>query len=168
MMHASKLALALAAVLVVGYAAGCHGEEPKSDAGAGAGKEVASSGSASQAAPADDSPGEIVTLPSGLKYQILRPGTGKVPKLTDRVTVHYRGTHTDGTEFDSSYSRHQPATFAVSGVIRGWTEALQLMHEGAKWKLIIPPNLAYGERGAGGVIGPNETLIFEVELLKVG
>jgi FKBP-type peptidyl-prolyl cis-trans isomerase FklB len=109
----------------------------------------------------------VVTLASGLQYKILQEGTGKSPKPTDTVSVNYRGTLIDGTEFDSSYKRGQPATFPVKGVIPGWTEALQLMKEGAKWQLFIPPNLAYGERGAGGVIGPNATLIFEVELLSI-
>ena len=111
--------------------------------------------------------GEVVTTASGLKYEIVEAGTGKQPTLTDTVTVHYRGTLLDGTEFDSSIKRGKPATFPVSGVIKGWTEALQLMKEGAKWKLTIPPDLAYGARGAGGVIGPNETLQFDVELIKV-
>jgi len=111
--------------------------------------------------------GKVVTTASGLKYEIIRPGTGKSPMLGDRVTVNYRGTLTDGKEFDSSYKRGKPATFPVAGVIKGWTEALQLMKEGAKWRLTIPPDLAYGSRGAGNVIGPNETLIFDVELLKV-
>jgi len=116
---------------------------------------------------AQNAGGEMVTTASGLKYQILTSGSGKTPTLSDTVTVNYRGTLTNGTEFDSSYKRGKPATFPVNGVIKGWTEALQLMQEGAKWKLVIPPNLAYGSRGAGGVIGPNETLVFEVELLKV-
>lgn len=109
----------------------------------------------------------LTTLPSGLQYKIITEGTGKTPTSTDRVTVHYSGTLVDGTEFDSSYKRGQPATFAVNGVISGWTEALQLMKEGAKWKLVIPPELAYGKRGAGGLIGPDATLNFEVELIKV-
>jgi FKBP-type peptidyl-prolyl cis-trans isomerase FklB len=109
----------------------------------------------------------VVTLPSGLQYKILNKGSGKSPKATDSVTVNYRGTLIDGTEFDSSYKRNQPATFPVNGVIPGWTEALQLMKEGAKWQLFIPANLAYGERGAGGTIGPNAMLIFEVELISV-
>lgn len=109
----------------------------------------------------------VVTLPSGLQYKVLTPGTGKKPKAADTVTVHYRGTLIDGSEFDSSIKRNEPATFPVSGVIPGWTEALQLMQEGAKWQLVIPASLAYGERGAGQQIGPNSTLIFEVELLKV-
>lgn len=109
----------------------------------------------------------VKTLPSGLQYKEITPGTGKSPKKTDTVTTHYRGTLIDGTEFDSSYKRGQPATFQVSGVIPGWTEALQLMKEGAKWQLFVPSNLAYGERGAGREIGPNATLIFEVELLSV-
>lgn len=109
----------------------------------------------------------VKTLPSGLQYKVIKAGSGKKPKVNETVTVHYRGTLIDGTEFDSSFRRGQPATFQVSGVIRGWTEALQLMEEGAKWQLFIPPNLAYGERGAGGVIGPNATLIFEVELISI-
>lgn len=108
----------------------------------------------------------VVTLPSGLQYVVLADGTGKAPAADDTVTVHYRGTLINGEEFDSSYRRNEPATFAVSGVIKGWTEALQLMKEGAKWQLFIPPQLAYGERGMGA-IGPNELLIFEVELVKV-
>ncbi len=109
----------------------------------------------------------VKTLQSGLQYKVIKAGIGKKPKLSDYVTTHYRGTLIDGTEFDSSYKRGQPATFQVSGVIPGWTEALQLMEEGAKWQLFIPPNLAYGERGAGGVIGPNATLIFEIELISI-
>jgi FKBP-type peptidyl-prolyl cis-trans isomerase FklB len=109
----------------------------------------------------------VKTLPSGLQCKVIKAGTGKKPKLTDTVTAHYRGTLIDGTEFDSSYKRGKPTSFSVSGVIPGWTEALQLMEEGAKWGLFIPPNLAYGERGAGGMIGPNATLIFEVELVSI-
>ena len=109
----------------------------------------------------------VKTLPSGLQYKVIKSGTGKKPKATDTVTTQYRGTLTDGTEFDSSYSRGQPATFPVNGVIPGWTEALQLMEEGAKWQVFVPPNLAYGERGAGPKIGPNATLIFEIELISV-
>jgi FKBP-type peptidyl-prolyl cis-trans isomerase len=109
----------------------------------------------------------VKTLPSGLQYKVITPGTGKSPKLTDTVTTHYRGTLIDGKEFDSSYKRGEPATFPVSGVIAGWTEALQLMKEGAKWQIFLPPNLAYGERGAGRDIGPNATLVFEVELISV-
>lgn len=109
----------------------------------------------------------VKVLPSGLQYKVLRAGGGKQPGPEDTVTVHYRGTLTDGTEFDSSYKRGEPATFPVKGVIAGWTEALQLMKEGAKWQLFIPAELAYGQRGAGRVIGPNAVLIFEVELTKV-
>lgn len=109
----------------------------------------------------------VKTLPSGLQYKVIKEGTGKKPKLSDTVTAQYRGTLVDGTEFDSSYKRGQPASFPVSGVIPGWTEALQLMGEGAKWQLFVPSNLAYGERGASAVIGPNATLIFEVELISV-
>ena len=109
----------------------------------------------------------VKSLPSGLQYREITPGNGKSPTATDTVTTHYKGTLIDGTEFDSSYKRGEPATFPVSGVIAGWTEALQLMKEGAKWELFLPPNLAYGERGAGRDIGPNATLIFEVELISV-
>lgn len=109
----------------------------------------------------------VITLASGLQYKIIKTGSGKTPKAIDSVTVNYRGTLIDGTEFDSSIKRGQPATFQVNGVIPGWTEALQLMREGSKWQLFIPSNLAYGERGAGGTIGPNAVLIFEVELISI-
>ncbi len=109
----------------------------------------------------------VKTLPSGLQYKVMKAGTGKKPKANDTVTVNYRGTLINGTEFDSSYKRGQPATFQVSGVIPGWTEALQLMEQGAKWQLFVPSTLAYGERGAGAQIGPNATLIFEVELISI-
>jgi FKBP-type peptidyl-prolyl cis-trans isomerase FklB len=109
----------------------------------------------------------VVTLPDGLQYKIIKKGTGPSPTKDDTVTVNYRGTLVDGTEFDSSYKRGEPATFPVKGVIPGWTEALPLMKEGAKWRLFIPASLAYGERGAGNVIGPNAVLVFDVELLKV-
>tara|TARA_B100001287_G_scaffold83458_1_gene69613 strand:+ start:9170 stop:9781 length:612 start_codon:yes stop_codon:yes gene_type:complete len=110
---------------------------------------------------------EVTTLESGLQYEILKNGNGPKPKLNDQVTTHYHGTLIDGTVFDSSVDRGQPATFPVSGVIKGWTEALQLMEVGSKWKLYIPYNLAYGEKGAGAQIGPYTTLIFEVELIKI-
>jgi FKBP-type peptidyl-prolyl cis-trans isomerase FklB len=109
----------------------------------------------------------VVTLPSGLQYKVLQAGTGPKPAATDTVVCNYRGTLLDNTEFDSSYKRGQPATFPVSGVIKGWTEALQLMPVGSKWQLFIPTDLAYGDRGAGGQIGPGSTLIFEVELLSI-
>jgi FKBP-type peptidyl-prolyl cis-trans isomerase FklB len=108
----------------------------------------------------------VVTLPSGLQYKILTTGTGPKPSASDSVVCNYRGTLLDGTEFDSSYKRGQPATFPVSGVIKGWTEALQLMPTGSKWQLFIPSDLAYGDRGQGP-IGPNSTLVFEVELLSI-
>jgi FKBP-type peptidyl-prolyl cis-trans isomerase len=109
----------------------------------------------------------IVTLPSGLQYKVLAEGSGQGPKAGDTVVTHYRGTLIDGKEFDSSYSRGEPATFRVNQVIKGWTEALQLMKPGAKWQLFIPSDLAYGERGAGANIGPHAALIFEVELISV-
>ena len=110
----------------------------------------------------------IVTLPSGLQYKILTEGTGPKPAATDTVVCNYKGTLLDNTEFDSSYKRGQPATFPVSGVIKGWTEALQLMPVGSKWQLFIPSELAYGARGGpGGGIGPNATLVFEVELMSI-
>lgn len=109
----------------------------------------------------------VVTLPSGLQYRIVTEGKGKQPKSADSVVAHYRGTLINGTEFDSSYKRNEPATFPVGGVIKGWQEALPLMKEGSKWQVFIPADLAYGPRGAGGAIGPNETLIFEIELISV-
>jgi FKBP-type peptidyl-prolyl cis-trans isomerase len=109
----------------------------------------------------------VVTLPSGLQYKILKEGTGAKPTAGDSVVCNYRGTLINGTEFDSSYKRGQPATFPVTGVIKGWTEALQLMPVGSKWQLFIPPDLAYGERGPSPEIGSDSTLIFEVELLSI-
>jgi FKBP-type peptidyl-prolyl cis-trans isomerase FklB len=109
----------------------------------------------------------VVTLPDGLQYKILTAGTGPKPTASDSVVCNYRGTLINGTEFDSSYKRGQPATFGVDKVIKGWTEALQLMPVGSKWQLVIPSSLAYGERGAGADIGPDSTLIFEVELLSI-
>tara|TARA_B100001758_G_C18385932_1_gene600100 strand:- start:252 stop:923 length:672 start_codon:yes stop_codon:yes gene_type:complete len=109
----------------------------------------------------------VTTTESGLQYEIMSSGSGKKPNAEDKVTVHYHGMLTDGTVFDSSVDRGEPATFPVNGVIPGWVEALQLMSIGDKWKLTIPSKLAYGERGAGGIIGPGETLIFEVELISI-
>jgi FKBP-type peptidyl-prolyl cis-trans isomerase FklB len=110
----------------------------------------------------------VKILPDGLQYKVLTDGSGPKPSATDTVTVNYRGTLIDGKEFDSSYKRGQPASFPVNGVIKGWTEALQLMPVGSKWQLFIPADLAYGDRGAGADIGPGATLIFEVELLSIG
>jgi FKBP-type peptidyl-prolyl cis-trans isomerase FklB len=109
----------------------------------------------------------VTTLPSGLQYKILTAGTGPKPTATDSVVCNYRGTLLNGKEFDSSYKRGQPATFPVNGVIKGWTEALQLMPVGSKWQLFVPADLAYGDRGAGADIGPGATLIFEVELMSI-
>lgn len=109
----------------------------------------------------------VTELPSGLQYQVLKEGDGEIPKATDQVKCHYHGTLIDGTVFDSSVQRGQPAVFPVNGVIQGWVEALQLMSTGSKWRLFIPSDLAYGSHGAGGSIGPHSTLIFDVELLKI-
>jgi len=109
----------------------------------------------------------VVTLASGLQYKILTAGTGKMPTADNTVVCQYRGTLIDGKEFDSSYTRNQPASFQVKGVIKGWTEVLQLMPVGSKWQVFIPPNLAYAERGSGAMIGPNATLIFEIELVAI-
>ncbi len=110
----------------------------------------------------------IKTTPSGLQYEVIKEGTGQRPLATDVVTVHYTGTTIDGKVFDSSVERNEPATFTLNEVIPGWTEGVQLMTVGSKYKLYVPAALAYGEAGAGGVIGPNEVLIFEVELIKIG
>lgn len=109
----------------------------------------------------------VVTLPSGLQYQVLKEGNGKKPSATDQVVCHYEGTLIDGTVFDSSYKRNEPATFGLNQVIAGWTEGVQLMSEGAKYRFFIPYNLAYGERGAGAQIPPFATLVFDVELIQV-
>ncbi len=109
----------------------------------------------------------VKVLPSGLQYKVIKSGDGPSPKETDKVKTHYKGTLINGTEFDNSYSRGEPAVFPVNGVIKGWTEVLQLMKVGDKWEVYIPADLAYGERGAGGTIPPNATLIFEVELLGI-
>ena len=109
----------------------------------------------------------VVTLESGLQYEVIKTGEGTKPTLNDQVTTHYHGTLIDGTVFDSSVERGEPASFPVSGVIKGWTEALQLMNVGSKWRLFVPYDLAYGERGAGPQIGPFTTLIFEVELISI-
>jgi FKBP-type peptidyl-prolyl cis-trans isomerase FklB len=109
----------------------------------------------------------VKTLPSGLQYKIVREGTGATPKMDDKVSTHYRGTLIDGTEFDSSYSRKEPSSFTLRQVIKGWQEALQLMKVGSKWQLFIPSELAYADKGAGRTIGPNATLIFDIELLSI-
>ena len=109
----------------------------------------------------------VISLESGLQYEILKQGNGQIPTINDKITAHYHGTLIDGTVFDSSVDRGEPASFPVNGVIAGWTEALQIMPVGSKWKLYVPSDLAYGERGAGQIIGPYSTLIFEVELLSI-
>lgn len=109
----------------------------------------------------------VIELPSGLQYKVINEGKGNLPKATDKVRCHYHGTLINGSVFDSSVERGQPADFPVNGVIQGWVEALQLMSTGSKWRLFIPSELAYGQQGAGGAIGPNTTLIFDVELLEI-
>lgn len=133
-----------------------------SQQGAAAGKEGPAFLAANKAKPG------VQTTASGLQYKIIKAGTGKTPTAADTVTTHYRGTLINGKEFDSSYQRGEPASFPVNGVIKGWTEALQLMKAGAKWQLYIPSELAYGARGAGRDIPPHSTLIFDIELLKIG
>lgn len=109
----------------------------------------------------------VTELPSGLQYQVINEGDGDLPLLTDEVKCHYHGSLIDGTVFDSSVERGQPAVFPVNGVIQGWVEALQIMPVGSKWRLYVPPELGYGQQGAGGAIGPNSTLVFDVELLEI-
>ena len=110
---------------------------------------------------------DVVELASGLQYKVLKQGTGKKPTLTDTITVNYRGTLIDGTEFDSSYKRGEPVSLQLKNVIKGWQEAVPLMPVGSKWRLFVPPSLAYGDKAAGPVIGPNSTLLFDVELLSI-
>jgi len=110
----------------------------------------------------------VILLPSGLQYKVLKEGAGRTPGPDDKVSVHYRGMFVDGRQFDSSYDRGQPTMFPVKGVIKGWTEALQLMKEGSQWKIVVPPDLGYGETGTpGGPIGPNQVLLFELEVLQI-
>lgn len=109
----------------------------------------------------------VKTTESGLQYEVIKAGDGASPTINDKVIAHYRGTLLDGTVFDSSYDRGEPATFPVNGVIQGWQEALQMMNEGAQWRIVVPANLAYGPRGAGQLIGPNETLVFDIELIAI-
>lgn len=155
--------VAVAAALAL---AGCSNQAAVSQApqAAGTGTEAVAQGSAYMAENAKK-PG-VKTTPSGLQYEVLRAGTGKVPKLDGRATVHYEGTLISGKKFDSSYDRGEPSTFPLRGVIKGWTEGLLYMKEGAKFRFVIPPNLAYGAVGSPPAIGPNETLVFVVELIK--
>ena len=140
-------------------------EEKQRAAAAEAGKVAKAAGEAFLAENAKKE--GVVVLPSGLQYQVLKEGNGKKPSATDQVKCHYEGTLIDGTIFDSSYQRNEPATFGLNQVIAGWTEGVQLMSEGAKYRFFIPYNLAYGERGAGAQIPPFAALVFDVELLKV-
>lgn len=110
---------------------------------------------------------DVKTTESGLQYEIIKEGDGATPSADDKVIAHYEGTLIDGTKFDSSYDRGEPATFPVNGVIKGWQEALQMMKEGGKWRVVIPGSLAYGPQGAGDIIGPNETLVFTIELIAI-
>lgn len=155
--------LGLAVVLMI---VGFGGSGPKAFAEADGEEAAPTEGQAAEAdgAGAEEAPEEVV-LPSGLRYQVLVAADGPRPKATDAVTVHYEGRLVDGTVFDSSHDRRLPTNFRLDQVIPGWTEALQLMSPGAKWRLTIPPELAYGDQGVGDVIGPGATLIFDVELL---
>ena len=159
---------------------GCdgHGEKAASAENTEQPKKTENPKMAENSPPAESNKGEkflaenktkegVITTASGLQYKVLTEGSGKSPTATDTVVCHYRGTLLDGTEFDSSYKRGEPAEFPLNRVIPGWTEGVQLMKEGAKYQFFIPSNLAYGPRGAGGVIGPDATLIFEVELIKI-
>ena len=161
--------LGLAVALMVG---GCGGADPQALAGADDAEAEPDAAASVQVAPAeaeaegaDAAPPEVV-LPSGLRYQVLVAADGPRPQATDAVTVHYEGRLVDGTVFDSSRERGLPTNFRLDQVIPGWTEALQLMSPGAKWRLTVPPELAYGDQGAGELIGPGATLIFDVELLS--
>jgi len=147
---AAALALALTST-VADCAQGSKPTEPADKAAATESKET----------------GKVTTTASGLKYEVLTEGSGAKPSATDSVTVHYKGTLSDGTEFDSSYGRGQPATFPLNRVIKGWTEGVQLMAVGSKYRFTIPPDLGYGAAGAGGKIPPNATLVFEIELIKI-
>ena len=171
-----SLALALTCMACALFAYGCERPQPGSKNPANAGvtqKEEWDAESTSMTDPGqaflarNAQREEVITTASGLQYEVLAAGDGPSPAATDLVTVHYTGTLIDGTVFDSSVERGQPAEFPANRLIPGWVEALQLMRVGDKWMLYIPSDLAYGERGAGGAIGPNQTLIFEIELLGV-
>jgi FKBP-type peptidyl-prolyl cis-trans isomerase len=150
-MKINPLCLALGLAMATTFTAGAHASDTTSAAAAAAKQEKTA----------------MITTASGLKYEVLTEGSGPKPAATDSVTVHYKGTLTDGKVFDSSYDRGQPISFGLNQVIKGWTEGLQLMSVGSKYRLTIPSDLGYGAAGAGGVIPPNATLIFEVELLKI-
>lgn len=153
-MKKTLITTSLGLALAMTFAAGLHASEP------------AKTDTETTTATAKET-GKMITTASGLKYEVLTEGSGPKPIATDTVTVHYKGTLTDGKVFDSSYDRGQPLSFPLNRVIKGWTEGLQLMSVGSKYRLTIPSDLGYGAAGAGGVIPPNATLIFEVELLKI-
>lgn len=158
-MRVPTFTIALALLVLVGAGCSKGSESPKTAAESASAKKVPDVESREA--------NKVVTTESGLQYTVLKEGTGASPSATDSVTVHYRGTLTDGTEFDSSYKRNAPATFPLNRVIAGWTEGLQLMKEGAKYRFTIPPKLGYGARGMPPSIPPDATLVFDVELIKV-